>query len=120
MDALVVAAKEARRVLQAAPTVQKNKALKAMAKALRAHRADLLAVNAKDVADAKAAGKDAAFVDRLMLDAKRVEAMAKAVEQIAEAGGHDGSPKKFRYSSTIWTASLHLWISKSKVWAGGR
>lgn len=84
MDALVVAAKEARRVLQSAPTVQKNKALKAMAQALRAHRADILSVNARDVADARAAGKDAAFVDRLMLDAKRVEAMAKAIEQIAK------------------------------------
>ncbi len=84
MDALVVAAKEARRVLQSAPTVQKNKALKAMAQALRAHRADILSVNARDVADARAAGKDAAFIDRLMLDEKRVEAMAKAIAQIAK------------------------------------
>src|SRR5690606_25849649 len=51
--------------------------------ALRAQRADILAANAEDVADSRASGATAAFVDRLALDDKRVEAMAAGLETIA-------------------------------------
>lgn len=54
-----------------------------MAAALRASSSELVAANALDLEDAKKAGKNAAFIDRLMLDAKRVESMAAAVEAVA-------------------------------------
>jgi glutamate-5-semialdehyde dehydrogenase len=69
-------AKSAARVLALAPTAQKDPALAAMAAAIRTRQAEILAANAKDVAEAKAAGATAAFLDRLALDERRIAAMA--------------------------------------------
>jgi len=54
-----------------------------MAAAIRRDEAKLAAANAADVAAAKAAGHDAAFVDRLTLTPKTIAAMAEGLEQIA-------------------------------------
>ena len=43
----------------------------------------ILAANAKDLEAARAAGRPAAFIDRLLLDEARIEATAKGVEEIA-------------------------------------
>jgi glutamate-5-semialdehyde dehydrogenase len=75
-------AKAASRVMANATTAQKNAALTALAKALRVSTEPIVQANALDLADAKAAGKNAAFLDRLLLDPARIEAMAKAVEFI--------------------------------------
>src|SRR5690242_12461211 len=84
MRALGRAARTAATQLAMADGATKDKALKAMAAELGARAADILAANAKDMVDAKAKGLTAALLDRLMLDAKRVEAMAKGLEEIAE------------------------------------
>ena len=73
----------AARSLASASTERKNKALTAAAQALRDNRARLLEANAKDVDSVKAAGKPAAFIDRLILDEGRVNAIADALDQIA-------------------------------------
>jgi glutamate-5-semialdehyde dehydrogenase len=73
----------AARPMARADTGAKNRALAAIAAALRRECARLVAVNAQDVADARAAGEDAAFVDRLTLTDAAVEAMAQGVEQVA-------------------------------------
>jgi glutamate-5-semialdehyde dehydrogenase len=83
MKSLAQASRVAARTLVSATTEQKNRALAAMAKALRASSEAICAQNALDLADANASGKNAAFIDRLLLDAKRVEAMAAAVESVA-------------------------------------
>ena len=83
MRALGRSAREAAAQLALADRASKDKALTAMAAELRAHGAEILAANAKDMADAKAKGLSAALLDRLMLDTKRVEAMAKGLEEIA-------------------------------------
>jgi len=77
------AARDAARQLARADTDSKNRALKAMAAEIRAHRADLIEANRADVAQARKEGCDAAFVDRLTLDAKAVEQMAEGLEAIA-------------------------------------
>ena len=77
------AARAASRLLARADTGAKNKALKATAAAIRAGAADILKSNAADVADAKKAGRDAAFVDRLTLTAEAIEHMAQGVEEVA-------------------------------------
>jgi glutamate-5-semialdehyde dehydrogenase len=69
-------------VLARATTAQKNAALAAAAAALRARRTDILAANARDVKAAEAAGLGGAMLDRLRLDAERIEAMAMGVEQV--------------------------------------
>ena len=76
-------AREASRAMARADTATKNRALAAVAAALRRDRAKLVEINAQDVAGARAAGQDAAFVDRLTLTDASVEAMAQGVEQIA-------------------------------------
>jgi glutamate-5-semialdehyde dehydrogenase len=75
-------AREAARVLALAPTAQKNRALAAMAKAVRRSRNNILAANAEDIAEAKSGGATPAFLDRLSLNAARVEAMAEGLDVI--------------------------------------
>src|SRR5712691_5817972 len=72
----------AARVLALASTAQKDKALAAMAQAVRAGKAEILAVYAEDIAAAKASGATAAFIDRLALDEKRVAAMADGLDVV--------------------------------------
>ena len=76
-------ARAASRELARAPTDAKNKALAAMAAEIRRGTQAILAANAGDVAQAKADGCDAAFIDRLTLTPKLVEQMALGVEQVA-------------------------------------
>src|ERR1044072_7061197 len=80
---LGIAARTAARDLARASTETKNKALHAMAAAIRAGAAEILKANRGDVEQAKADGCDAAFVDRLTLTPKAVEQMAAGVEQVA-------------------------------------
>ena len=75
-------ARAAAHVLALAPASRKNRALAAMAKAIRGSRAAILAANAEDLAEAKSAGTAAAFLDRLTLDAKRIEAMAAGLDAV--------------------------------------
>ncbi len=74
-------ARRAAHVLALASASQKNRALAAMAKAIRRSEAAILAANAEDLAAAKSAGATSAFLDRLML-AERVEAMAAGLDAI--------------------------------------
>jgi glutamate-5-semialdehyde dehydrogenase len=69
-------------VLALAPTAQKNRALRAAAAALRARRSTILEANDSDMNQAVARGLNAALLDRLRLDEKRVEAMAMGLENI--------------------------------------
>ena len=75
-------ARKAARVLALAPAARKNCALAAMTKALRRARPAILAANAEDLAAAKSAGVTAAFLDRLTLNAERIEATAAGLDAI--------------------------------------
>jgi len=77
-------ARSAARALAIAPTETKNLALVAAAGQIYEQFPAILAANAKDIAAAKAAARPASFVDRLMLDEKRVRAIARGLEEIAE------------------------------------
>jgi glutamate-5-semialdehyde dehydrogenase len=77
-------AKIASKVLACASTQQKNQALTVAAKSLRDSQAALLEANALDVLGVTQAGKSASFIDRLKLTPERIEAMAVALEDIAE------------------------------------
>jgi glutamate-5-semialdehyde dehydrogenase len=61
----------------------KNGALLGMASALRREEGTLLTVNASEVAQARAAGRPAAFLDRLTLTPGRIRAMAEGLEAVA-------------------------------------
>jgi len=76
-------ARAAARALARADAATKNRALTAMAAAIRREAAKLIAANGEDVKTARAGGKDDAFIDRLTLTAKSVESMAQGLEQVA-------------------------------------
>ena len=61
----------------------RNRALHAMADALMQHTESILHENAADVAEAKVTGTRASYLDRLRLDAKRMEAMSEALRLTA-------------------------------------
>jgi glutamate-5-semialdehyde dehydrogenase len=83
MERLGRQAVSAAAVLARAATATKNAALDAAAAALRARAADMLDANARDMAAAKAKGLSGAMLDRLLLDASRVESMARGLESVA-------------------------------------
>jgi glutamate-5-semialdehyde dehydrogenase len=60
----------------------KNEALTRAAAAIRGRRAEILAANNRDMTAASAAGLGGPLLDRLRLDEKRVEAMARSIEEI--------------------------------------
>ena len=76
-------AREASRVLAAAPTDAKNAALIATAEQIHRQRDKLIAANAKDIALAQQTGLEAAMLERLTLSEKGIEAMAAGLEQVA-------------------------------------
>ena len=81
MEQLGRDARAAARVLAQASAEQKTRALEAAAQSIRAHAADILDANAKDMAAAE--HLTPALRDRLALDAKRIEAMAAGVAAVA-------------------------------------
>jgi glutamate-5-semialdehyde dehydrogenase len=83
MRALATAARDASRALSHAPAKQKNEALRAAADALGKRAKKILAENKADVAAAKKAGQNAALVDRLTLDPKRIQGIAASLLEVA-------------------------------------
>lgn len=77
-------AKEAAAVLRSASTDMKNKALHAIAKALREHSDKILAANKLDLENGRASGMSKALLDRLALTSERIESIAYAAEYVAK------------------------------------
>ena len=73
-------AKAASATMSIAKTQDKNTALNMAAKAIRNDVDAILSANAIDIKNAHENNISAAFIDRLMLDAERVEAIAKSLE----------------------------------------
>ena len=83
IGAMARAARAAIAGLAQAPTAQKALAISTAAGAIRARSAELLAANAQDVIAARAAGISAALIDRLALDAGRVDGIAAGLDTVA-------------------------------------
>jgi glutamate-5-semialdehyde dehydrogenase len=84
MNDLASRARAAARVLSLSPSEKKNRALKAMERAIRANARAILAANAEDVGEARAGGATAAFIDRLTLTQARVDAMADGIATVRD------------------------------------
>ena len=76
-------ARAAAQILATTPRVAKDQALRSGADRLRARQSEILAANAKDMSAAQERGLRASLLDRLALDAVRIEAMAAGLEAIA-------------------------------------
>src|SRR5260221_6177950 len=84
MTELATRARAAARTLALASPKQKNLALQAMERAIRANAHLILAANAEDVAEVRASGASAAFIDRLTLTQARVTAMADGIATVRD------------------------------------
>ena len=82
MEGLGKAAVQAASVLALANTARKNIALSTAAAAVRARRGEILAANERDMSAARAAKLSGALLDRLQLDEKRVESIARSLEEV--------------------------------------
>ena len=83
MQQLGAQARAASRVLAAATTAQKNRALNAIADDLDHNRNTLIAENLKDLDAGREKGLSDALLDRLELDNERIDAMIEGLRQIA-------------------------------------
>jgi glutamate-5-semialdehyde dehydrogenase len=77
-------ARAAAKSLAGASTDSKNQALRAAARILRERRAEILEANRQDVADAEKRSLSCPLLDRLILNDKRVDAMAQGLDEIAD------------------------------------
>ena len=102
-------AKAAGRRLALASTADKNRALAAMAAAVRGATAAILAANAEDIAEARGSGATSAFVDRLMLDDKRVAAIADGIDIVGKLADPVGTV------SESWTRPNGMRIERVRV-----
>jgi glutamate-5-semialdehyde dehydrogenase len=90
-------ARAAARLVARAPTAAKNVALETAARAIENNAQALLAANAEDVAKARDAGSDAAFIDRLVLTSTSIAAMAEGVRQVAALADPVGEISDLKY-----------------------
>jgi glutamate-5-semialdehyde dehydrogenase len=98
MLAMGEAARAAGRMVARSPTQVRNRALEAAAQALVDRERAILAANAKDVKAARSKSPaDDAFMDRLTLTAKAIEAMADGLRQIAALPDPVGEVTDLRY-----------------------
>src|SRR5258708_29307439 len=76
-------ARHAYRVLAGASADQKNTALREAARSIRNGKRQILAANEMNTALAREVGLGDALLDRLGLNADRIEAMAKGLDEVA-------------------------------------
>ena len=79
-----LACRDAARTVAALDTAAKQRLLRAMAASLESHAAAVLEANAEDMRRAAGKGVQGAMLDRLMLDASRVQAIADALREVAQ------------------------------------
>jgi glutamate-5-semialdehyde dehydrogenase len=97
MLAMGEAARAAGREIARSTTQARNHALETAAVALGDRERAILAANAKDVKAARAEGRDDAFIDRLTLTAKAIDAMAEGLRQVAALPDPVGEITDLRY-----------------------
>jgi glutamate-5-semialdehyde dehydrogenase len=84
MNSMGEGARRAARALALTTNEQRNQALSGAADAIRRRLGEILAANAVDMSEGKERGLSTAMLDRLMLDADRVEGMAASIEAVAK------------------------------------
>jgi len=97
MNQLGRQARVAARLVAAADTGVKNRALLAIAAAVDARRDDILTANVKDVAAGEAAGLDAALLDRLALNAAGIAGIIEGLTQVAALADPVGAITDLNY-----------------------
>lgn len=81
---------------------KKNQVLQRMADAIRASQAEILKVNESDMQAGREKGLSDAMLDRLQLDAERIEGMASAIEEIIELADPVGERRALRLAQMVF------------------
>jgi len=102
-------AREAAHALALASTEAKNEALERMAARIELSSEKIIEANRQDLEAAQKRGRDAAFLDRLMLDGLRVAAMARGLREVAALADPVGQVM------ARWTRPNGLEISRVRV-----
>ncbi len=97
MKNLGTEARAASRLMARADTNTKNLALTSIAQAILREKTALLAANKQDMDAARAAGMDAAMLDRLALSEKSITAMAEGLKQIVALADPIGEISNLKY-----------------------
>ena len=84
VERLALAARAAQRDLARMDSAAKSRALHSAAAVLRGSESAILSANAQDMAVGAAAGLSEAMLDRLRLDSQRLEAIAAAIDVVAD------------------------------------
>ncbi|MEA1921103.1 MAG: glutamate-5-semialdehyde dehydrogenase [Pseudomonadota bacterium] len=106
---MAVQVKTAARVLAAAPTLEKDRALLAMAAGLRNRRGFLQQRNRLDLEKARENGLSAAMIDRLTLSDSVIEAMATGLEEVAAFPDPVGEVER------MWRRPNQLLVGKMRI-----
>ena len=106
---MAVQVKTAARVLAAAPTLEKDRALRAMAAGLRNRRGFLQQRNRLDLEKARENGLSAAMIDRLTLSDSVIEAMATGLEEVAAFPDPVGEVER------MWRRPNQLLVGKMRI-----
>jgi len=109
LEAIGAAARDAARQLAVMPAALKNRALLAIADELEAQAAGIIAQNVIDLDKGRAKGLSDSLLDRLMLDHKRVTALAADTRRVAELPDPVGG----EFDSRLLPNGLHL--SKRRI-----
>jgi len=102
-------AKTSSRILAKTSAEVKNKVLLIMAKMLKNKASQIIEANKKDSSKARAEGLSPALIDRLTLNKKRIEEMAKSIEEVA------GLPDPCGTIDRMWNRPNGLIIAKMRV-----
>lgn len=102
-------ASKAARLIANLSTADKNRILKEMAKGLKSNKAAILRANKIDIAQARRAKISVAFIDRLTLNEKRIEAMVSSFLSVAALPDPVGKEIK------SWSVPSGLEIHKVRV-----
>jgi len=102
-------ARAAARQVASADTETKNHCLRQAARELRRRSAELVAVNAGDVSRARESGLSGALLDRLTLNAERIDSMARGIEEIVAL------PDPIGDTITQWRRPNGLQITQTRI-----
>ncbi|MEE8057745.1 MAG: glutamate-5-semialdehyde dehydrogenase [Pseudomonadales bacterium] len=102
-------ARQASRLMAAAESGAKNKALLATAEAIAAARAELMAANQKDMQNGAANGLEEALLDRLALTDARIDSMIEGLHQVVALADPVGAISDLKYRpSGIQVGSMRV------------
>ena len=109
LNRIAKGAQEASRFMLTLSSETKNQVLEGMALGLTSKAGDILKANKKDILKARAAGRSPAFIERLILNKKRIKEMSDSLMELVKLADPTGEVIK------AWRRPNGLWIHKVRT-----